>query len=457
MSPLSTSTHRRSSVGSFAVAVATAFAWLAATPAAPAQWSQQFGSSLAEQINSVATDASGNVYAGGTVNGPVLGQPAQGLEDNILVKYDSAGNQQWVRQFGTSANDEVNSVVRVGANIAVGGITLGKMGAASFGNVDSFVQLYNSAGTVLWTTQFGTSTVDRVHALAADGLGHLYVGGYTSGSIGGTNAGFRDAYVTQLNAATGAINWSKQFGTASDDYGDAVAVDNQGSVFLSGRAGGALFGPYGGGSDGFVVKLDVTGTTLWSRQLGTSGTDNLWSLQVDGAGNLIASGSSSGALGGAAIGGLDGIVLKLSGTDGQTIWGKQFGTTGTDEVLGSAIGPDGQILLGGYTTGTLPGQTTSGARDAFIRILNPDGTLVDHQQFGSAGNDTVNAVTLDDAGHLVAGGYTDGSLPGATNAGGNDGFTTVLPGTIPEPASASLLALSGLALLARRRSGGTAW
>lgn len=50
-----------------------------------------------------AMDSSGNVYAVGHTGGAFSGQTSTGGPDAFVAKYNGAGNQIWVRQFGTSS------------------------------------------------------------------------------------------------------------------------------------------------------------------------------------------------------------------------------------------------------------------------------------------------------------------------------------------------------------------
>src|SRR5687767_13898437 len=67
-------------------------------------WIRQFGTSLPEQGVAAAIDGSGGVYATGYTLGS-LGGPAAGGLDAWLTRFDSTGNQIWIRQLGTSAHD----------------------------------------------------------------------------------------------------------------------------------------------------------------------------------------------------------------------------------------------------------------------------------------------------------------------------------------------------------------
>jgi hypothetical protein len=61
------------------------------------------------------------------------------------------------------------------------------------------VSKYNAAGSFLGTRQLGSPSDDRSYAVSADGLGSVFLSGYTLGSLGRTNAGSSDAFVAKFS------------------------------------------------------------------------------------------------------------------------------------------------------------------------------------------------------------------------------------------------------------------
>jgi hypothetical protein len=57
----------------------------------------------------------------------------------------------------------------------------------------------------VWTQQLGTSSYDVSHGVSADGLGNVYITGSTYGSLGGPNAGGRDAFVAKFSEENSAV------------------------------------------------------------------------------------------------------------------------------------------------------------------------------------------------------------------------------------------------------------
>ena len=74
----------------------------------------------------------------------------------------------------------------------------------------------------------------------------------------------------------------------------------------------------------------------------------------------------------------------------------QFGCSSSDEVYGVAVNPTiGDTAVGDLTVGTLPGQTTAGCIDGFVRLYSSNGIQCWIRQFGSSGGiDRVRGVAV---------------------------------------------------------------
>ena len=147
--------------------------------------------------------------------------------------------------------------------------------------------------------------------MSADGLGNVYISGGTQGSLGGTSAGKYDAFLSKFDA-NGTLLWTEQLGTSSDDNSGGVSADGLGNVYISGSTQGSLGGTNAGGLDAFVSKFDANGTLLWTEQLGTSSTEYGNDVSADGLGNVYISGDTQGSLGGTNAGGVDAFVAKFT-------------------------------------------------------------------------------------------------------------------------------------------------
>jgi hypothetical protein len=341
---------------------------LTVNPPGTLAWTRQFGTSSNDYAYGVATDTTGNVFSVGQTAGAIEGLNA-GESDAFIRSYDASGNLRWTRQFGTSGIDIARGVATdSNGNVYVAGNTSGNLEGATAGNSDAFIRSYDHNGNVRWTRQFGTSSGDAAFGIIADASGNVYTAGHTTGALEGANVGSVDAFVRSYDG-TGALRWTRQFGTNGEDYAYGIATDAEGNVYTAGYTDGALDGANAGSWDAFIRSYDTNGTLRWTRQFGTAGGDSGFDVATDTAGNVYALGYTDGALDGANAGSWDAFIRSYD-TDGTLRWTLQFGTSDTDYAMGVSTDGNDNVYATGYTLGVLEG-AHAGGTDAFIRKYEP--------------------------------------------------------------------------------------
>jgi hypothetical protein len=346
------------------------------------QWSRQLGSIGNEYNRDVFADGLGNVYIAGYTNGNLDGVNA-GADDAYLSKFDSSGSPQWTRQFGTVDFDRNYGGSSDGlGNVFVAGFTNGDLSGVNAGSDDVFVSKYDSSGNHQWTEQLGTPTSDWGRDVAADSFGNVYVVGNTNGDLGGVNAGNWDVFLSKYDTA-GTLLWTTQYGSSSSDYGQRVSTDDLGNVFVAGNTYGDLDGVNAGSSDAFVSKFNSVGNLLWTEQFGSSSDDRSESVSADGFGNVYVSGNTNGDLNGANAGESDAFVAMFDST-GALIWNKQLGTVGSDYSFGVSADGSGKVYISGSTEGDLAG-IGSGGFDAYVTKFVPEPSTFGLLAFGVLG------------------------------------------------------------------------
>ena len=213
--------------------------------------------------------------------------------------------------------------------------------------------------------------------------------------------------------------WIHQFGTNSSDFGNAVAVVGS-DIYVAGSTIGTFPGEMNAGYiDAYVRKYDAMGTVVWTRQFGASWIDEALAVAADSSGVYVAGYTDHALPGQSTAGGTDAFVRKYDAS-GAEAWTQQFGTSGNDVANALAADPSGVYVVGA-TDGTLPGQTNVGVGDAFVRRYDSSGTEVWTRQFGTSSDDGAVSVAIQGSSVLVAG-YTFGTFPGLTNQGSRDAF-----------------------------------
>jgi hypothetical protein len=329
----------------------------------------QFGTSGVESPRGVTVDSSGNAYITGYTEGTLAGNTSAGSYDAFIAKYDLSGNQIWVKQFGTSLFDVSSGVaVDSSSNAYITGYTLGTFaGNTSAGGNDVFVAKYDSSGNQIWVKQFGTTSSDFGNGIAVDSSGNTYITGGTSDTFSGnTNAGNYDVFVAKYDSSGNQV-WVKQFGTSSSDFGSGIAVDSSGNAYIAGQTNGTFAGNTNAGSaDMFIAKYDSSGNQVWVKQFGTSSGDFGSGIAVDASGNTYTTGYTEGALAGNISAGSADMFIAKYDTSGNQVWVKQFGTSSSDFGSGIVVDSSGNAYIAGQTNGTFAGNTNAGGNDAFL-------------------------------------------------------------------------------------------
>lgn len=377
-------------------------------------WVKQLGTSGSESGAVLAADGFGGFYAAGTTAGS-LWAPNMGSDDAWVARFDSDGNPIWGKQFGTPLlQPDVATAIAAhpGSAVFVGGYTWSTLGASKIGSVDAWVGLYDSNGNAQWLRQFGSLDEDLLYTIIPRTDGGLYIGGKSNGLMTGPQYGKYDIWVARLSPA-GYVLWSVKLGTSEDETVTGGALDASGGVIVCGSTSGSLAAPNAGASDAWVARLDESGTLLWQRQIGTwtsdswnkaqpdglggafligsvgsspsvqdfarinvsgdflwikpfsqYGTASLRSITPDGSGGLYACATVNSEYGGPTIGYSDVAVVRFDG-DGNELWFKKFGSTSFDYGSGVAVDGAGGAFVAGSTLGDVGGPN-AGSQDIWM-------------------------------------------------------------------------------------------
>ena len=161
-----------------------------------------------------------------------------------------------------------------------------------------------------WTRQLGTSAADQSHGVSADGLGNVYISGYTTGSLGGPNAGGDDAFVSKYDAAgnsSGRGSWELVRMT--------IATACRPTAWGTSTSRATPTAAWAGQTPAATTRLSAS-----TMRRATSSGRGSWELvrltmsygvSADGLGNVYFSGYTAGSLGGPNAGGSDAFVAKI--------------------------------------------------------------------------------------------------------------------------------------------------
>ncbi|HYD20629.1 MAG TPA: T9SS type A sorting domain-containing protein, partial [Flavipsychrobacter sp.] len=252
-------------------------------------WAKRAGSSQIDHSWDISADALGNVYVSG-VSGSTMHFETINLPnaDVFVAKYDSNGNVLWAKSGGTTQLGTffVSHAVDNNGNVYLAGMyyqaTSFTFGSTTINWDDGFIVKYNSAGTQQWAKNMGTAmySTGRGYSIATDNNA-IYVGGimeYSATFLDDTltSNGFNDVLVVKYDL-NGNYIWATHAGGSINDGAYDLALDNNGSLLVTGyiASNNAEFSPYTLASEGywdmFVGKLSAaTGLPVTQAENGTS-------------------------------------------------------------------------------------------------------------------------------------------------------------------------------------------
>lgn len=311
-----------------------------------------FGGAESEDPSAIVVDAEGNAFVSGSTFSPDFAGTGHPYDwDGYVAKFNATGGLDWAQRLGGAADDFANALAWKGISLLVGGSSgsadwgassagsgyliemdvTGGVGAPEFLNLGAegtgvfsmtvdgsnqvwIVGAYTAGGDTQGFIQnrssgqmqtFGGSGAEYAASVAVDANGNAYVVGATdSTDWAGYHPGdciapgiaiesalpCHDVFVARWGA-DGAMT-TQLFGGSGDDWGDGIAVNGQGEVFVVGDNGsGDWLTPAYGESDGFVLQLNSTLTPTWTRVIGGSSFDGAGGVAVDASGAVYVAGS----------------------------------------------------------------------------------------------------------------------------------------------------------------------
>jgi hypothetical protein len=254
--------------------------------------------------------------------------------------------------------------------------------------------------------------------------------------------------------------FSTFMGGNNNETGAAIGIDTSANVLVAGTTDSSDFpvtnafqSTKGSTQDGFVVKLDSTGSNLvYATYFGGNNQDFVNALAVDGAGNVYLAGQTSspnlptsvGTFQATLKGGTNAFVVVLGPAGTNIVYATYLGGDAADAARGIAVDAAGNAFVTGLTSSENFPRTVDafkrslqGGTDAFVTELGVGGSnLVYSSYLGGSGDDAANAIAIDTIGNAYITGLTQSTnFPtrnqfqnkldqGAVFGSGQDAFVT---------------------------------
>lgn len=337
----------------------------------------------------MAVDEGGNVYVAGQ------SYKASG-SDFATVKYASDGSPLWTNRYdGPAGQDDLVCALALDGlgDVYVTGYSMNTNAVYDVATIK-----YSGSGTALWTNRFNESVSNGAapNSIVADATGNAYVlaGGFFMVS------GVPTCTLLKYDPAGNAV-WTNHYNDPAhiEDNPAALAIDGAGNLVVACGSEGISTG-----EDYTVLKYTSDGTSLWTNRYSRTLNDIPWAMTLDQAGNAIVTGDS-----------LDGYshvyaTVKYA-SDGTPLWtnvltGPRYQGGAVPQV---AADPAGNVFISAGS----PGVSSTG--DYLILKFDPNGLPLwtNHYVGLGASNGMLSATATDNAGNFYGVGYS--VPPGGTN------------------------------------------
>lgn len=342
----------------------------------PEEWNQTYGGDYYDAAFSVQQTSDGGYIMAGTTT-----PSGSTYSDILLVKTDSNGITEWIKNYGGSDSEYGYSVQETsdGGYIVAGYVYY-------YSTNEGFVYLLktDSKGDHEWTVTIGGPQLDEGFSVQQTTDGGYIVAGFTdSFSIG------RDVYLIKTDS-TGKLIWDQSFGGAGTNVGNCVKQTIDGGYIIAGYTN--IYGA--GSSDVWLIKTNPNGIKQWDKTFGGPLWDLANSVEITSDGGYIITGTtiSYGA-------GAQDIWMIKTDSNGNEEWKKTFGGTNNDrgeEV--KVTSDDGYIILG--TTNSFG----AGQDDIYLIKTDENGDLLWTKTVGGELGEQGHSVQqTTDEGYIIAG------------------------------------------------------
>ena len=241
----------------------------------------------ADEGVALGVDATGNVYVTGYQTDSTL------YEDIVTLQYNSAGVQQWVQIYDGPAHfDDQPYDLKVDANSNVYVTGAQDTIYNSAANADMILLKYNSAGTQQWKRIYASPTYafDYSRRIAIDRNNNIIMAGYSY-----VNGNGDDIFVLKFTAA-GNFKWLRTYNYAPMTFESpwGIATDSLNNVIVTGQG---ITASNNATNDYVTVKWDSSGTQLWAARYNnvSHGEDRASSVAIDDSMNIYVTGYSAGS------------------------------------------------------------------------------------------------------------------------------------------------------------------
>lgn len=223
-------------------------------------WAKTFGGTDTDRGADITIDEFGNIYVVGSFMSSLDIDPGSGVDNRVssgyydvfVQKLDAGGNFIWANTYGSIQADNGTCIgTDALGNLYVAGTFMDTLDFdpgvgvdthTSKGYYDIFIQKLDISGNFIWAKSFGGINAEQIRDISVGANNQLYITGYFIDTVdfdpgSGVNIhvsnGYHDVFVENFDL-NGNVNWVSTYGSIYYDWGNGIAIDVSGNIYVTG-------------------------------------------------------------------------------------------------------------------------------------------------------------------------------------------------------------------------------
>ena len=260
--------------------------------------------------------------------------------DFLTIAYSATGTPLWTNIFtgpGRNFDGAISAASDMNGNVVVTGSSSRTTDSSS---VDYATVKYSGTGVPVWTNRYNgqIDNVDQPVAVAIDGVGNVFVTGHSHGGVALAD------YATINYSAAGVPLWTNRYSGPANraDQPAGLVVDGSGNVIVTGYSTGVS-----SSADYATLKYSNSGVPQWTNRYNGPGNsvDQASAVATDSSGNVFVTGFSHSS---SASSSADYATIKYS-AGGVPLWTNRYNSAANkvDQAVALAVDRDGSVVVTG--------------------------------------------------------------------------------------------------------------
>ena len=339
-------------------------------------WQKSFGGNGLDFLQSIKITNDGGFILAGTSNSSNeikekikndKKDDCRGGDDYWIIKLNALGNEEWQKTIGGSGQEKLKTIIctKDGGYLIGGSSSSNKSyekADNSYGSLDYWIIKLSNKGEIEWQKTFGGSYCDELKSIEQTKDSGYIIGGTSNSPISGNksddNIGNNDYWIIKTTSK-GEIEWQKTIGGTFEEQLSIVHQSFDEGYLLAGSSNSnsvkSKKNKDENGFDFWVLKMDLSGKTLWDEKYNIGNIDILTSLIENKDHSVLLGGYSMSEINNKQkkedSGINDYIAIKIS-ENGNELWRKSVGSSGEDVLQKAIETRDGGYLFTGTSNPT---------------------------------------------------------------------------------------------------------